>query len=275
MFEFDTDEWLFLGLAALVAGRRSWAYWNPILRTSPLGVQRVNRLMMAAWPLSGLMLTYLVVQTWGDANVRGHFDYVLLFLVGAVAWLGMADLAMSVVGISSRDDAIERDNRAATVAVGGWLLGVSVVYALSNVSAGPTIWTTLVPACVGTISLMAVYLIIAIVGGTTIDDITIDCDLASGLRLAGALLSAALILGRAGGGQWTSWTQTGIDLLRYSWPVWPLALLAGVVHRWLRPSPARPRADAFAGGLVPALGYLLFGVVAVGLTPHGFEPSKW
>ena len=238
MFDFDTGEWLFFGLAALVAGARSWDYWNPILRKSPLGAHRVNRLMMAAWPLSGLILTYIVVQTWGDPNVRGHFDYVLLFLVGAVAWLGMADLAMSVFGISSRDDAIERDNLAATVAIGGWLLGASVIYAFSNVGDGPTIWTTLVPACVGTIALTAVCLAIVIVGGTTTDDITIDCDLASGLRLAGALLSAALILGRAGGGQWTSWTQTWIDWLRYSWPVWPLALLAGVVHRWLRPSPA-------------------------------------
>jgi uncharacterized membrane protein YjfL (UPF0719 family) len=275
MFDFDTGEWLFFGLAAVVAGRRSWGYWNPILRTPRVGVQRVNRFMMAAWPLSGLVVTYIVVQTWGDAKVRGHFDYVLLFLVGAVAWLGMADAAISVFGISSRDDAIERDNRAATVAVGSWLLGVSVVYALSNVGAGPTIWTTLAPACVGTIALIVAYLIIAIVGGTTTDDITIDCDLASGLRLAGALLSAALILGRAGGGQWTSWTQTWIDLLRYSWPVWPLALLAGVVHRWLRPSPPCPRPNEFVCGVAPALIYLLFGVVAVGLTPHGFEPSKW
>jgi hypothetical protein len=275
MLDFDPGEWLFFGLAALVGGARSWDYWNSILRTSPFRAHRVNRIMMAVWPLSGLILTYIVVQTWGDATVRGHFDYVLLFLVGAVAWLGLADLVISGFGISSRDDAIERDNRAAAVAIGGWLLGLSVIYAFSNVGAGPTIWTTLAPACAGTIALVAMCLAIVIVGGTTIDDITIDCDLASGLRLAGALLGAALILGRASGGQWTSWSQTWIDFLRYSWPAWLLALVVGVLHSLLRPTPANPRPNALVWGIVPALGYLLFGVVVVGLTPRGFEPSKW
>ena len=230
---------------------------------------------MAAWPVPGLLLTYVVLQTLSDANVRGHFDYVLLFLVGAVAWLSIANLAMSVLGISSRDDAIERNNLAAAVAIGGWLLGAAVIYAFSNVGGGPTIWTTILPAFVATIAFGAACLLIQIPGGTITDDITIDRDLASGLRLAGALLSAALILGRAAGGQWTSWSQTWVDLLRYCWPVWPLALLAGVVHRWLRPTPARPRPNELVCGVVPALGYLLVGVIAVGLTPHGYEPSKW
>jgi hypothetical protein len=184
-------------------------------------------------------------------------------------------LAIKFLGINSRDDAIERDNLAAAVAIGGWLLGASIIYAFSNIGGGPTIWTTIAPASVATAAFGAACLLIQMSGGTTTDDITIDRDLASGLRLAGTLLSAGLILGRAAAGQWTSWSQTWVDLLRYSWPVWPLALLAGVVHRWFRPTPDDPRPNELVFGVVPALGYLLVGMIAVGLAQHGYEPWKW
>jgi hypothetical protein len=275
MFDFDPDEWLFFGLALVVAAAGSWDYWSPILRASRLGTRGLNRLLMAAWPVCGLILAYVVIETLSDTRVRGHFDYLLLFMVGGVAWLGPADLALSILGVSSRDDAIERDNIAAVAVAGGWLIGTAIVYACSNIGGGPTIWTTLVPAAAATVAYSAACVLIELVGGATIDDITIDRDLASGLRLAGALFSAAWILGRAAGGQWSSWEQTWIDLIRFSWPVWPLAVIAGLVHRRLRPTPSRPRPNVLTCGVVPALGYVVAGAIAVGLTPHGFEPLQW
>jgi len=195
--------------------------------------------------------------------------------VGAVAWLTVADFAIGMFGISSRDDAIERNNLSAALVVAGWLLGTAIIYALSNVGGGPTIWTTLGPACIATIVFAAVFIAITQLGGTTIDDITIDRDLASGLRFAGALLGTALILGRAAGGQWNSWSQTWEDFLRLSWPVLPLVLVAASVHRILRPTPARPRPDALVCGGVPASIFLVAAVIVLKLAPHGFEPSKW
>jgi len=155
------------------------------------------------------------------------------------------------------------------------MLGASVIFALSNVGSGPTIWTTLAPAFVATIALVVVCLVIEVVGGTTVDDIVIDRDLSSGLRLGGALLGAALILGRAAGGEWTSWSQTWIDLAQLSRPIWPLAVVAGLVHRWLRPTPSNPQPLLLVYGVIPTMVLLAAGVVVVGLTPNGFEPSQW
>src|SRR5262249_45760234 len=148
MFDFSPDEWLFLALAALVAGVGTWEYWTPIVRPASAHHQRSLRLLMAAWPVAGMALTYVTIQNWGDANVRAHLDYVLLFLVANLAWLHLAGFALGVLGVSPLDDAMDRNNPAAAVASGGGILGAGVIFALSNVGSGPTIWTTLAPASV-------------------------------------------------------------------------------------------------------------------------------
>jgi hypothetical protein len=273
MFDFDPDEWLFFGLAFFMALAGGWNYACSFLRASQFHSSRPVRRLLIGAPVAGLLLTCVVLQIWSDAKVRGHLDYELLFLVGAAAWLTVANFAIGIFGISSRDDAIERSNLSAAVVVSAWLLGTAIIYALSNVGGGPTIWTTL--AGMATVVFAAAFIAIALLGGTTIDDIAIDRDLASGLRLAGALLGTALILGRAAGGQWNSWSQTWEDFLRLSWSVLPLTFVAGSVHRILRPTPARPRPDALVCGVVPASIFLVAAVIVLKLAPHGFEPSKW
>jgi len=119
MFDFSPDEWLFLALAALIAGVGTWEYWTPIVRPASACNRVLLRLLMAAWPLAGILLTYATIQKWGDVNVRGHFDYVLLFLVANLAWLHLAGFMMGVLGVSPLDDAMDRNNLAAAMASGG------------------------------------------------------------------------------------------------------------------------------------------------------------
>jgi uncharacterized membrane protein YjfL (UPF0719 family) len=251
-FDFDGDEWLFfLAAAASVVGLIV-TYYLPLLSISPITRSSLQRFALACLPLVALIPTYVVLQRWADPRVVGHLDYTILFMLGGGMWIFGASRFLEVLGISIRDDAIERDNLAALVAVWGILSGVGIVYALSNMGTGATIWTTLLPGFVATIALLLMPLLVELTGGSVADAITIDRDVASGLRLGGAALGCSIILGHAAAGDWTSWHHTWSDLANRGWPAVLIAIAAGVLQRMLGPTAHRPQPGILKFGVVPA-----------------------
>jgi hypothetical protein len=226
-------------------------------------------------PPALLALTGLVLGRWADSQVVGHSDYILLFLVGNVAWLVAVWCFMPMLGISIRLDAIDRDNPAAMAAVCGALAGGSIIYALANVGGGPTIWTTIAPALAATVGWVIIWIMMECVAGDLSDAITIGRDTASGLRCGGTLLGCGIILGRAAGGIWISWDQTWADMARFGWPAVVLGLAAALVHRARRPTVAHPTRDVLVDGWLWAIGFVLAASTAVAMSPHGLHPSKW
>jgi len=81
------------------------------------------------------------------------------------------------------------------------------------------------------------------------------------LRLAGLLLAEGLILGRAIAGDWRSASATITDFAHDGWPAVILGLIAIVLERVLRPTSRNPRPIWTTHGLVPALAYLLVGLM--------------
>jgi uncharacterized membrane protein YjfL (UPF0719 family) len=262
-FDFDGDEWLFfLAAAASVVGLIA-TYYLPLLSISPINRSSLKRIALACLPLVALIPTYVVLQRWADPQVVGHRDYTSLFLLGGGMWIFVASRFLEVLGISIRDDAIERDNPAALIAVWGMLSGVGIVYALSNIGTGATIWTTLIPGFVATVALLLLHLLIELTGGAVADAITIDRDVASGLRLGGAVLGCSIILGRAVAGDWTGWSGTWSDLAMRGWPAVLIAIAAGVLQRMLRPTARRPQPGIFQFGVVPATLVVAAGILVV------------
>ncbi len=274
MFDFAPDE-TFLFFAMLAASCvTGFKYYRPLFTMTWLGKRKRIRLSLAVCPVIGMAITLAVLQTWSDSQVRGHLDYILFFLFGCAAWQGVAAWGLSMVGISALDDALERDNPAAAMAVSGTLLAVSIIYALANVGTGPTIETTLLPAAAGAVALAVAYLIIVNLGGV-VEDITVGRDTGAGIRLAGALAGAALILGRAVGGNFVSWDETWIDLAKYGWPSLALGAMAGRGHQALRSFRADSSSSISLLDMAFAVACIFAGLSAVALTPHGLNPSKW
>jgi uncharacterized membrane protein YjfL (UPF0719 family) len=217
------------------------------------------------WGLGALPVVLLVFLTWvlhwGAAReVRGNGDYIALFVASGGAWLVGTAQAMTWLGISARDDAIERNNASAAVAFAGALVGVMIVFAFANLGEGETIWTTIGPAALGTLSCLALW------GGhqalsRAADTITIDRDIASGLRFAGMAIGTGLILGRSLAGDYESAAGTFRDLWRQGWPSLPLVALAGVMHLALRPTKELPVPSPLTRGLLPAVAYVGLGAV--------------
>ena len=93
--------------------------------------------------------------------------------------------------------------------------------------------------------------------------LTIDRDVASGIRLAGFLAGAGLVLGYAGAGDWRSIDATLADFIRHGWPAAWLAVGAAAAQWVLRPTPSTPRPPVMRHGVMPAAILLFAAIVGI------------
>lgn len=212
--------------------------------------------------LLGLPLALVVViaevLSWGAAtDVRTNSGYWFLFVALGAIWLAATVEILRWLGIGFRDDAIERENRAAGWAVAGALLAGAIGYSFANFGEGTTIWTTLGPASLVlavTSLLWAAYLSLS--GSAAA--IAIERDVDAGIRFAGLAVGSSLIVGRSMAGDYVSMSATFRDLAVQSWLVVPLTAVAVLVQRLEARAPSH-----HSRGFVAALAYVAVGVVDV------------
>jgi hypothetical protein len=204
-----------------------------------------------------------VLQTLADpAEVAGHSDYVTLFMIGAAAWIFGGTAALVLLGVEAPRGALERHNPASLAALVGGALGVTLAYAGSNIGAGPTIWTTLLPAFVATVTLLALGGVLELLTDTA-DAISIDRDDATGLRPGAVLAANGAILGRAMAGDWHDWPETFTTFARLAWPAVVLTLGVAVLNRALKPTPQRPRPPVATFGVAASAVIIVVGATYV------------
>ncbi len=251
MEEMGGDEILAGVIAAVLALFGAVCWYGPLIRITALGARRGQRAVLALWPILCLGLLLFVLMYLSAREVREDFGYILLFLFIGAAWVFCAGLLLPLFGTSARDDAVERANGAAGASVCGALGGSTFCFAFANAGEGPTIWTTIGPAFLATSGLLVLWF--AVEATTQLSEsVSVDRDLASGLRLAGFLLASGLILGRAVAGDWESAENTLADFFRQGWPASLLAAALAVLQRLNHPTPERPRLAPGSGGWLPA-----------------------
>ena len=258
------DETAVLLASTLLAGTFGIRWYARLLQRELTPSQGVlaMRLCLGVLPFVLLLAFGARLKLGAAREVREHGEYLLLFLALGASWLVGLSWATSWLGIHLCDDAIERNNLAAALAAGGALSGGMLVYGGTNLGEGDTIWTTIGPALLATVAIFGLWGAHQMLSGAT-DAITLDRDLASGVRFAGMALGTGLIVGRAVAGDYVSARDTVRDLLVQGWPALPVAALAGFSQVKLRPTKAQPKPNALTRGVLPALAYLALGVVAV------------
>jgi len=175
---------------------------------------------------------------WGAVEVRGHVGEVFFLTFLGIVWLIISMHLFPWFGLCIADDAIERRNPAALIALLCATLAITIIYVAGNLGEGPSYWNNVFSA--GRVSV----------------SIAEERDLASCVRFGGFILAAGLILCRAVAGDWHSESATMQDFIRDGWPSAMLCVVAVFVERMLRPSRARPFPAWVRCGLVPALTYL-------------------
>lgn len=220
--------------------------------------------MVLAAALSMLFLLF-VLRTVASHDVVDSVLYTVFYLIMGAAWLGAVTTALApLMGLSARDDVLERANSAASWAIAGAVLGIMFCFAGSNIGDGPGWWVVVFCAALATLTLFAVW-------GTLeaslhyADAITIDRDRATAIRLGGFLAAGGLVLGRSVAGDWISAGATIADFFATAWPVFALAALEWIFTTFTgaRPTPQRPAVPVMAAGVLPAAVYLLLAVVYV------------
>lgn len=210
--------------------------------------------LIYAAAVSSLLLIAAALWFWGAADVRGNGDVLVLTFFGSW-WLVLLHLLFPWLGLSIHDDAWERKNFAAVVALACVIVSFAIAFAAGNLGEGPDLSENFFSAAVATVGLFALWIGMEL-GGRVSISIAEERDLASGLRFGGLMLSWALILGRAVAGNWHSYLGTIHDFFRDGWVTGVILLVALIIELLVRPSRIRPFPSWFLCGIVPALLYL-------------------
>ena len=227
---------------------------------------RASRGLMSLAPILSTAVLLIVLLTLSSSDVKDSPTYIAFYLLMGVAWLGLAILFMPFAGLSARDDAIERHNPGAAYAICGALVGLMLCFAGGNIGNGPGWWVVVYSAGLATIALFVVWIVLQMVTQIS-DTITIGRDAAAGLRLAGFLIGAGLVLGRAVAGDWYGYGETFVDFIRYGWPVLVIALIAIVVEMLVRPTVQRPFGPALTYGMLPGIFYVVLALFVLSIEP--------
>ena len=197
----------------------------------------------------------VALHLWGAAEVRANAGNVFFLTFVGTVWLVFATKLFSWLGLSFRDDAVERRNIAALTALCGAVPAVALTYIGGSQGEGPSYWNNVFSASLGTVGLLGVWLLLEL-GAKVSVSIAEERDFASGLRMCGFLLAIGLVLGRAAAGDWHSESATVRDFIHDGWPATILWATALVIERLLRPGRRRPFPAWPSCGLLPALFYL-------------------
>jgi len=260
------DDEVFLFLIAITLAALAGYRWILSLSLSVF-VRSRNWLLLLITPLGCLAFVLFVLRRWADDEVRDDWRYLTLLLFLGAGWMGIFSTAMHWLGVGLRQDAAERRNLAATLVWCGAMTGVTTFYAGGNTGEGPSLWNNVFSAGLGTAALIGFWVVLEWTTKMS-HSITIDRDVASGLRIGGFMLANGIVFGRALAGEWKSAGQTTDDFVRDGWMAGAMLGVAVVVELLAHPTPKRPRPHWFLFGVLPAAGYLVAAVTWVkGLGP--------
>jgi len=254
--KFDGDE-VFLLFGSGIVCLFGFGHWLLGLRPiSKLGAHPLHRAPFYLAVLAGFLFLGLVLWRWVDPQIWQTSGYELLVMLMGGACLTIAVKLLPWLGISLRDDAFERRNFAAMLALSGMTLGVLITYAAANIGTGPSFWNNVFSSFLATGALLTTWAVMATAGGAAAS-IVEERDTASGLRLGLFLVAEGFILGRAIAGNWTSAEATTLDFVRDGWPAILLCAAAVFTERILRPTSHNPRPSTATHGFAPGLVYFL------------------
>jgi uncharacterized membrane protein YjfL (UPF0719 family) len=250
--------------AAVFVGPILWLVW--LVRMGQ--VQTLHRRGAVLLPIvlalvTSAALVYFVLVAAASFDVVGAPQYQFMYVALGLAWLRATVTLFPFVGLSPRDDVVERGNTAAAVATVGAILAVTLCYAGGNIGDGPGWWVVMFSAALATTTLIVAWAALAQLTPVT-DAVTIDRDPAAGVRLGAMLVACGLILGRGVAGNWESAEATVADFIPSLLPVAAIMVVAIAAERAARPTPERPRAPLLAWGVLPAAVYLSIALSVVG-----------
>jgi hypothetical protein len=202
-------------------------------------------------------LVFAVLARFASHDVRDSGLYIGFYLLMTLAATGLGLALLDRLGLSLRDDVLERRNPAACIACSGAIIGIGLAFAGANIGDGPGWWVVVFSGGLSVGGLLIGWIVIDRIGQAG-EAIVVERDEAAGLRVEGWFVAAGAITGRAAAGNWVSAGATVADFSRIAWGALGLTILAAVVESLANHRGAgqtRPR-GAWIHGVSPALLWL-------------------
>lgn len=242
---------------ASIASAFYWFKW--FVSTWPGNLNKLTRgyspwlLMMVPVLCAGII--WFVVSLLAASDVVNNTYYILLYFGLGVVWLKVAEFIFRFLGISAELDVAERGNPAALAAYGGGMIGITLCYSGGNIGEGPGPHAVIICAGMASVAFFLVWF--ALTAFTEIDyTVTVDRDIATGIRLGAFLFAAGLILGRSVVGDYISAVATWNDFIAHAWPVLILLALAIIIEFFFKPTVEQPTPSPILYGFIPAIIYM-------------------
>ena len=226
-----------LSVVALILAAGSWTNWyEPLISVRGFRSTKTDKWILGAAPILCLILIAAVLARLSSADVRTDPLEIASYLALGAAWLGASSLLFPFLGISARDDVLERSNHAALWPTIGALAGITFAFAGANIGNGPGSEAVIFSAALSSVLFFALWFVMNAIGSFS-DSITIDRDGNSGMRLGAALAGIGLFCGWTVSGNWISFYATVHDFLLSAWPPVLLAAIATTTETILQRHP--------------------------------------
>ncbi|MBL8820188.1 MAG: hypothetical protein JNL58_29465 [Planctomyces sp.] len=250
---------VFSAVAALIC----WVWWyGSTLSTIPVQVtgRTPSRALLLVTPLLSAALLFMILRLWAAVDVRDDGRYMTMYTLMGLAVSGIATFIPTWLGISFQHDVLQRSNRSAAWVACGWTVGAMLAFSGANIGDGPGWWVVVFSAMLSMGSLLLMFVAWQFLTGSH-DAITIDRDLATGLRMASMFVGCGAVLGVSVAGNWVSVEATTSDFCMRAWPALIIFILAIAFHAVLKPTPESPKPPVFIAGVLPSLFLLSMAVV--------------
>jgi len=238
-----------------VAAAIGWYRWYRTAFVRTLIVRNAGRSIFVVGPVACMALLYIVLRLWAADDVRYSGTYLPFYMVMGAAWVGLVAQFCCFLGISHRDDVIERQNLPAALATAGALAGITFCFAGANVGNGPGWWVVVFSAGLSTFAFFGLWAVVESLTGIS-ELVTVERAGGAGLRLGGLLAGMGMILGRSVAGDWLSAEATIRDFAVAAWPALPLVAAAVIIERFW-PFDTNARTEDSAAGLFISAVYVV------------------
>jgi len=253
------DELALTAISAVIAFVIWGRWYAQPARIERLGAPHGGWPVLRLAPALCLAILLLVLRTLASHDVREDPRYLAMYTAFGAAWVAASMVFMPAVGLDVRDDVHERGNPAAAYAASGALIGTTLAFAGGNIGDGPGWWVVLFSSGLATLGLYLLWTLLEQFAHVS-EHVTVERDVAAGLRLAGFLIAGGLVLGRAAAGDWVSASATLVDFARVAAPALGLLAIAIPLERYGAPTTQHPARPLVQWGVSPA--FLYVGIAA-------------
>src|SRR5207245_2703107 len=114
-----------------------WRWYGSIFSVNRLASRMRDRAALLTVPISCIGLLLLVLRLAASSDVQTDPFCLSFYVALGAGWLGVATFVFPLLGISVRDEVVERHNPSASWALSGALIAVTLCFAGANIGNGP------------------------------------------------------------------------------------------------------------------------------------------